>query len=644
MRAILATIDDVTQPAEVDFNVAYSGGKLALPDWELPVVIDLATATVHDNIPILLYHNGTRRVGTVKTASVEPDKISLSGIIIRALPDAQTVLDVHKAGGAWECSVGTAPIEQKDLELINSGSVTINGQQVDAPVYILRNAEIREVSFVSAGADPNTQIEIRATMLPDNQQKDFNMDYTDEKFKLFVEELGIDFDSLDDDGKEHVYKTWLYKKDVTDTDTVEAECGSDPEKKVEAEVTDEHKGEFEEKKMDEDKRVEASGLSDAKRYVTNLRSANVPSMTRYAAPDRARVIEASMLMSGGASGQQVERAGYTQAEINEAMSRDNRNMGLHGFMRHAVTASGQRLPINCSGRELVRMYREVQAAGLSTRDFSPSGIMSNVVNRMLKIQADTLYTVADKVLYKRYAPDFKQLVSGQLNIYGDIPDIQPGGDFVNVALADTSQGYAITKMGVNLTITIEDQINDDLGAIDRAITQFGRLFANTIDRKAIGALKAQSASIFTGDKKKTLAFSADNLKTVTAAFRKIKDPAGHYRNLYPGAILASPEVSVAARALFVFNDRASIAPQTSAEVMTAAYNVYDTPELATTDGWYLLPRDEYIGEVAFLNGEMAPTVEQAQLNPKNLNIEFVVWGTAGCLIYSDAAAVWSKPA
>ena len=641
MRAIIASIDNPEQPAEVDFNVAYSGGKLALPDWELPVVIDLATATVHDNIPILLYHNGTRRVGTVKTASVEPDKIALSGIIIRALPDAQTVLDVHKAGGAWECSVGTAPIEQKDLELINSGSIVVNGQQIDAPVYVLHNAEIREVSFVSAGADPETQVEIRASLLPDNQPKGLIMDYTDEKFKLFVEELGIDLDSLDDDGKEHVYKTWLYKKDVTDTDTVEAACEAEPEK-VEAEVTDEHTGEFKEEYKDDDKKVEASGLRDARRRTANLYSANVPSMTRYAAPDKNRVIEASMLLQH-ASGQQVEKAGYSQAEINEAMSRDNRNIGLHGFMRRAVRASGQALPMDCSGRELVRLYREVQAAGLSTRDFSPSGIMSNVVNRMLKIQADTIYTVADKILYRRYAPDFKQLVSGQLNIYGDIPDVLPGGDFTNVALADTSQGYEIAKMGVNLTITIEDQINDDLGAIDRAITQFGRLFANTIDRKAIGALKAQSASIFTGGKKKTLAFSADNLKTVTGAFRKIKDPAGHYRNLYPGAILSSPETAVAARALFVFNDRASIAPTSSTEVMTQAYNVYDTPELETTDGWYLLPRDEYIGEVAFLNGEMAPTVEQAQLNPKNLNIEFVVWGTAGCLIYSDAAAVWSKP-
>ena len=640
MRAILATIDGNTQPAEVDFNVAYSGGKLALPDWELPVVIDLATARVHDNIPILLYHNGTRRVGTVTSAAVESDKISLSGIIIRALPDAQTVLDVHKAGGAWECSVGTAPIEDKDLELIDSGSVTVNGQQIDAPVYLLHNAEVREVSFVSAGADPQTQLEIRASMLPDN--KDFNtMDYTDEKFREFVEAIGIDFDSLDDDGKEHVYKTWLYKKDVTDTaDTVEAECGSDPEKKVEAEVTEEEK---EEVKEEEKRDVTASAIGDAHRRSQRLaRSVNSPSATRYNAPDATRVIEASMLLNH-ATGKQVEAAGYTQAEINEAMSANNRGIGLHGFMRRAIMASGQRLPMDCSNRELVRLYREVQAAGLSTRDFSPSGIMSNVVNRMLKIQADTVYTVADKILYKRYAPDFKKLVSGQLNVYGDIPDVLPGGDFTNVGLADTSQDYEITKMGVNLTITIEDQINDDLGAIERAITQFGRLFANTIDRKAITALKNQSDTIFTGNKKKTLAFSADNLKTVTAAFRKIKDPAGHYRNLYPGAILGAPETAVAARALFVFNDKASIAPTSSTEVMTQPYNVYDTPELATTDGWYLLPRDEWIGEVAFLNGEMAPTVEQAQLNPKNLNIEFVVWGTAGCLIYSDAAAVWSKP-
>ena len=640
MKPILATIDNNTEPAEVDFTVAYSGGKLMLPDWDLPLVIDLATATVHDNIPILLYHSGTRRVGTVKAATVEPDKIRLSGIIIRALPDAQTVLAVHRDGGAWECSIGTAPAESKDIELIQSGSITINGQTIDAPVYVLHNAEIREISFVSAGADSQTQLEIRASML---QIKDTNtMDYTDEKFREFVEYIGVDFDSLDDDAKEDVYKTWTYRK-VKDVEEPAVEAACEPEKTVEAEVTDEHKGEFKEEYKDEDKKVEASGLSNAQRRVNAIRTSNLPSMTRYNAPSEKRIIEASMLLQH-ADGSQVERAGYSQAEINEAMSANYRNIGLHGFMRRAILASGQTLPMDCSSRELVRTYREIQASGLSTRDFSPSGIMSNVVDRMLRIQADTINTVADKVLYRRSVNDFKKVVSGKLNIYGDIPEVLPGEDFTNVGLADDSQDYKIAKRGVNLTITIEDQINDDLGAFERALTDFGRLFANTVDSVAIGSLVSQSNTIFTGNKKKTLAFSAENLKTVCGAFQRIKDPAGHYRNLIPGAILTSPETAVAARALFVFNDKASIAPQTSTEVMTAAYNVYGTPYIETAGGWYLLPRDEYIGELASLNGETAPKVEQATLNTKNLNIEFVVWGTCGVLIYNDAPAVWSKPA
>ena len=351
-----------------------------------------------------------------------------------------------------------------------------------------------------------------------------------------------------------------------------------------------------------------------------------------------------MLMSGGADGRDVERAGYTQAEINEATSRQYRDIGLHGLMRRGIKASGLSISPDASSRELVRTYHEaVNASGLSSRDFSPTGILSNVADKLLRIQADQINTVADKIFYKRSVKTFNKVVSGKLTNLGSIPDVLPGEDFQNVGLVDDSQDYKITKKGVNLTITIEDQINDDLGAFERALQQFGRLFANSLDKAAIGALVSQSSTLFTGNQKKTLAFSAANLKTVAGAFQRIKDKGGEYRNLIPGAILASPETAVEARALFIFNDKASIAPQSSTEVMTAAYNVYSTPYLATTDGWYLLPRDEYIGEVAFLNGSAAPTVEQAALNTKNLNIEFLIWGTSGVLIYSDAPAVWSCP-
>ena len=118
MKAVLA--EGLNKPAEVDFNVAYSGGKLMLPDWEYPVVFDLTTTSVHDNLPIILYHDPTRRVGTVTKSTVTNTHIELNGIIIRSLPDSTIVLNVAKGGGAWECSVGTNPIEDKNIKFINT--------------------------------------------------------------------------------------------------------------------------------------------------------------------------------------------------------------------------------------------------------------------------------------------------------------------------------------------------------------------------------------------------------------------------------------------------------------------------------------------------------------------------------------------
>lgn len=631
MKPILC---DALKPAEVDFTVAYSGGKLLLPDWEYPVVFNLETTTIHDNIPILLYHNGTKRVGNVTEAIVEPDKISLKGIIIRALPDAQTVLEVHNGGGVWECSVGTAPVEEKNFELVTSGTVEINQQKIEAPFYLLNNVEVREISFVSAGADSKTSVEIRASALTEKETN--TMD--DERFREFVASLGLNWDTLDEENREHLKEAFERKKEeaakVDIEEAVEAAC--DNEEKVEAEMETTET-------VEEEKKVEASAMKSVTQRLAGIQTVNRPHVTNMR-PREARIIEASMLMNGGASGQAIERAGYTQAEINEATSRQYRDIGLHGIMRRGIKASGLSISPDCSARELVRTYHEaIQASGLSTRDFSPTGIMSNVADKLLRIQADQIDTVADKVFYKRSVKTFNKVVSGKLTNIGTIPEVLNGEDFPNVGLVDDSQDYKITKKGVNLTITIEDQINDDLGAFERALSQFGRLFANSLDNAAIGALKSQSATIFTGNQKKTLAFSAANLKTVAGAFQRIKDAGGEYRNLIPGAILASPEVGIEARALFIFNDKASIAPQNSQEVMTTAYNVLTTPYLATTDGWYLLPRDEFIGEIAFLNGNAAPTVEQAALNTKNLNIEFLIWGTSGVLVYSDAPAVWSCP-
>lgn len=634
MKAVLAS--NLNKPAEVTFETAYSGGKLMLAEWEHPVVINLATATIHDPLPILLYHDPIKRVGFVTGSEIAEGKVKLEGTIVRSLPDAKTVLDVHDAGGTWECSIGTGGVPDDDITLI-TGSLEVNGQLLDGPFYLLNNTAIREISFVSAGADCNTDVVIRASLFNNsNEVKSMDFETTDE-FREFVNDLGLDWEALDEKNREGLIAAYQLKKEEAAKedveDAVEAECAAEPaDEKVEAE------------KEEEEKPVQASGLTAAKKRVNSLKSVNRPSGSN-ARPSEKRIIEASLLVSGGANPAAVEKAGYTQNELNEAMSRNYRDIGLHGIMRRAVKASGLYLPPDCSARELVRSYHEaVQASGLSTRDYQPTGIMSNVADKLLRIQADQINAVADQVFYKRSVKNFNKVTSGKLTSIGAIPEVLNGEDFPNVGISDDSQDYKITKRGVNLTITIEDQINDDLGAFERALEQFGRLFSNTVDQAAIGSLMSQANTIFTGGKKKTLAFNADNLKTVVGAFARIKDAGGQYRNLVPGAILTSPETAVAARALFVFNDKSSIAPQSSSEVFAAPYNVYGTPYIEASDGWFLLPRDEKIGEVAYLNGNSAPAVEQASLNTKNLNIEFLIWGTCGVLIYDDAPAIYSKPA
>ena len=630
MKAVLA--EGLNKPAEVDFTIAYSGGKLMLPDWQYPVVFDLKTTSIHDNIPILLYHDPVKRIGSVTESAIVRDHISLSGIIIRSLPDSKTVLDVHEGGGFWECSVGTGPVENKNIQLITNGSLDVNEQVIEAPFYLLSNVEIREISFVGAGADSETQVEIRASLFnSSNEVKSMEFDVNDEGFRAFVDELGLNWETLDEKNRENLIAAYQLKKEEAEKvveEAVEAECEPEPA----------------EEEKEEEKPVQASGLMAAKKRIGTLKSVNRPAACS-ARPEESKIIEASLLISGGANPAAVEKAGYNQAEINEAVSRNYREIGLHGIMRRAVKASGLYLPADCSARELVRNYHEaIQASGLSTRDYSPSGIMSNVADKLLRISADQANNIAPDIFYTRSVKNFDKVTSGKLTPIGTIPAVLPGEDFTNVGISDNSQDYKIDKYGVNLTITIEDQVNDDLGAFERALRECGRKFTNTVDSLAIGSLMSQANTIFTGGKKKTLAFSADNLKTVLGAFGRIKDAGGEYRNLVPGAILSGLETALAARALFVFNDKSSIAPQNSTEVFATPYNVYGTPYIEATDGWFLLPRDEKIGEVAYLNGNTAPTVEQAALNTKNLNLEFLIWGTAGVLIYNDAPAIYSKPA
>ena len=103
----------------------------------------------------------------------------------------------------------------KNIKFINEGTYNINEQVIEAPFYLVTNVEIREISFVCAGADSSTQVEIRASLFNNSNFEDNSMEFdvNDEGFRAFVNDLGLDWEALDEKNRENLIAAYQLKKE-----------------------------------------------------------------------------------------------------------------------------------------------------------------------------------------------------------------------------------------------------------------------------------------------------------------------------------------------------------------------------------------------------------------------------------------------
>ena len=108
-------------------GTAYSGGKMNLPGWQYPVVVDLAGMQIPDTIPLLTNHENKTdaRVGVV-SACIKDCTLEISGEIVSDSQDAQDIVAQGKAGADWQLSIGA---DVKECELVKS-SRTVNGREI----------------------------------------------------------------------------------------------------------------------------------------------------------------------------------------------------------------------------------------------------------------------------------------------------------------------------------------------------------------------------------------------------------------------------------------------------------------------------------------------------------------------------------
>src|SRR5574344_2230965 len=116
-------------------GVAYSGGKMNLPGWRHPVVVDLAGMEIPESVPLLTNHENKTdaRVGMI-SASVKNNALEITGEIVSDSKDAQDIIAQSKAGADWQLSIGA---DVRECELVKSVR-EVNGQSFDGPFYHIR--------------------------------------------------------------------------------------------------------------------------------------------------------------------------------------------------------------------------------------------------------------------------------------------------------------------------------------------------------------------------------------------------------------------------------------------------------------------------------------------------------------------------
>ena len=140
-------------------GLAYGGGKMNLPGWKFPVVVDLAGMEIPDTVPLLTNHENKTdaRVGVV-SASIKNSALEISGEIVSDSKDAQDIVAQGKSGADWQLSIGA---DVRECELVK-GSREVNGQSFDGPFYHIQKSVLREVSVVAVGADATTKMKVTA--------------------------------------------------------------------------------------------------------------------------------------------------------------------------------------------------------------------------------------------------------------------------------------------------------------------------------------------------------------------------------------------------------------------------------------------------------------------------------------------------
>lgn len=672
---------DIPKPSAGElrkFNItAYTGGKLHVPGFQFPVVIDLSGLDVRAGLPILIRHENAIEATLGQATDFVNDgrQLMLSGNVTGTSAAVQTVLAMADRGHQWEASVG-AVTEEEDRSFVDHGQiVAVNGRRLQGPFILARKSVLRETSVLPMGADPSTSVNLAAAAA--NLLKGSAMP----TFEEWVGTLGLDPAQISEELKAILMAS--YSQTGADAPSAPAAGSAAGPATVGAALAI-------------PSRVNAARLDEISRICVNnpemiqaaLRNGWTAEQTelqllraqnRSRAPishpvgggssfDRSSVITASLALNLGCNPDRLAQSYGEggQRVVDAAMSLQNRGATFRTVMDHCLQMAGRHSPSHRMTTDYIRaafeandsMIRAGYSGGSLTQIFSDSA------NKVMLDAFEAVPTVWREFCVVSSLKDFKPTTKVRLFVKGDFAEMPRGATFDHFNLSEEGFEIQAKSYGSMLQVSYQDMIDDDLGTLKTVPSIIGRKAAIRVEKTVFQVLMAAigvdfttaNSSLITGT---TSALSIASLKAAKVTFRNRTDPNGDPLMLEPELVLTGPTLEDKANQLNRDTQVVAVGVTSGAQQTIESGNPHagkftpiQSPWIEnanitnyTSTGWGLMARPQGqagLIEVGFLNGNESPRVITADADINTLGIvmrgdyhfgvavqdpRFVVWNT-----------------
>ena len=607
--------------------VAYTGDTMRISGWRHPVVIDLAGLSVpSQNRPIRFGHDAQAGVGHTDAIGVDAGQLVASGVISRDTAAAKEVVASSRNGFPWQASVG-ASVDEFEFVRANQ-TVMVNGREFTGPVNVVRRSTLGEISFVDLGADGRTSATIAASAGAEPDDGGDTAPASDTS-QLNAGQL--------DPGRDVVAE--MRSQAAAETDRIAA---------IRRICSGEHRS------------LEAQAIRegwDATRCELEVLRASRPKAPAAHVPTNLvndGVLQAACMLSGRI--QQPERFCEEQ-DLDAASKRFGQTLGLQELLLEAAWANGY------SGRTFrdwsavmdAAFGRGIEAAGSTV---SIGGILSNVANKFLLDGFNSVERTWRNIAAIRSVTDFKTVTSYRLTGNDQYERVAPGGEIKHGTLGEETYTNKADTYALMLAIDRTDIINDDLGAITTVPRKLGAGSGKTINDIFWKTFIANSAFFAAGNNNfisgADTVLGIDGLTKAEVTFMDQVDSAGKPLGVMPAILLVPTSLSAVGSQLFKsmeLRDNGSSAKYPVSNPHQGKFRVEVSRYLSnaaytgnSSKAWYLLAgaEDLPVIEVAFLNGQEAPTIETAEQSFNRLGIQMRGYHDFGVALQDPRGGVKAK--